>query len=87
QGRALQVGSEILSRLQEPIEVKPSKPTSQIRMTYKLAPRTVRLINQLAETAYQSSGQVLAACMQALKLKDLSLGKKGAARGLKKSAG
>lgn len=76
QGRAVQVGSEILSRLQDPIPVKEASPSSQIRMTYKLAPRTVRLIHHLKETAYQSSGQVLAACMKALKLKGLTLSKK-----------
>ncbi|HET9363562.1 MAG TPA: hypothetical protein VFP71_01105 [Candidatus Angelobacter sp.] len=76
QGRAVQVGSEILSRLQDPISVKEVPPSSQIRMTYKLAPRTVRLIHRLTETAYQNSGQVLAACMKALKLKGLTLSKK-----------
>ena len=80
QGRAVQVGSEILSRLEEPIPVKEAKPTSQIRMTYKLAPRTVKLIHRLKETAYENSGQVLAACMKALKLKDLTLRKKSSSR-------
>src|SRR5437588_12552713 len=75
QGRAVQVGSEILSRLEEAIPVKKARPSSQIRMTYKLAPRTVKLIHHLTETAYQTSGQALAACMEALKLKNLSLRK------------
>jgi hypothetical protein len=35
QGRAVEVGSEILSRLEEPIPVKEARASSQIRMTYK----------------------------------------------------
>ena len=87
QGRAVQVGSEILSRLEQPLPVKDAPPSSMIRMTYKLAPRTVRLIHQLKETAYHDSGQVLAASMAALKLKHLTLRKKPASRAARKSAG
>ena len=80
QGRAVQVGAEILSRLEEPIPVK--KPSSSyMRMTYKLAPRTVELIHELAETTYENSGQALAACMEALKLKGLSVRKKAKKNG------
>jgi hypothetical protein len=87
QGRAVQVGSEILSRLEDPIQVKPAKPSTQIRMTYKLAPRTVKLIQDLTGTVYETSGEVLAACIEALKLRDLSLRKKSPSREPKKSAG
>jgi hypothetical protein len=86
QGRAVQVGSEILSRLENPIQVKEAPASSMIRMTYKLAPRTIKLIHQLKENVYHDSGQVLAACMQALKLKRLSLRKKSASRAAKKNA-
>src|SRR5215469_24298 len=53
QGRAIQVGSEILSRLKKPLPVEPPNPDSLTRMTYKLSPRTVELIEELAETDYQ----------------------------------
>ena len=71
QGRALQVGTEILSRLQDPLPVKKSGKSSKRRITYKLVPRTVQLIQQLTESAYESSGETLAACVEALKLKNL----------------
>jgi len=85
QGRAVQVGTEILSRLEDPLAVKEAPPSSMIRMTYKLAPRTVKLIHQLKESAYQDSGQVLDACMQALKLKNLARPKKNSSRPSRKS--
>jgi len=47
-------------------------PESQMRMTYKLVPRTIELIDKLAETDYDDAGQVLAACMKALKMKKLT---------------
>ena len=40
-------------------------------MTYKLSPRTIKVIKQLSETSYEDPGQVLAACVKALKLKKL----------------
>jgi hypothetical protein len=42
------------------------------RKTYKLAPRTIDVIQQLAETEYESPGQVLAACVKVLGLKKLT---------------
>lgn len=71
QGRALQVGTEILSRLEDPLEVKKPTKSSQKRMTYKLVPRTVELIQRLSETVYESRSETLAACVEALKLKNL----------------
>jgi hypothetical protein len=88
QGRALQVGTEILSRLEDPIPVKKSAKTSKRRMmTYKLVPRTVQLIQQLTESVYESSGETLAACVEALKLKDLRRPKQALSRKPKKNAG
>jgi len=88
QGRALQVGTEILSRLEDPIPVKKSAKTSKRRMmTYKLVPRTVQLIRQLTESVYESSGETLAACVEALKLKDLRRPKQALSRKPKKNAG
>jgi hypothetical protein len=86
QGWALQVGTEILSRLEDPIPVKKSGKISKRRITYKLVPRTVELIRQLTESAYESSGETLTACVQALKLKNLRLPKKSLPGGAKKSA-
>ena len=71
QGRAVQVGSEILVRMVRPLSVPQSDPASIRRMTYKLAPRTIEIIQQLSETEYEDPGQVLAACVKVLKLKKL----------------
>jgi hypothetical protein len=87
QGRAVQVGAEILSRLEDPIPVKKSGKISKRRMTYKLVPRTVQLIRQLTESAYESSGETLAACVEALKLKKLRQSERRATREAKRNAG
>ncbi|HEY2499748.1 MAG TPA: hypothetical protein VGK24_22025 [Candidatus Angelobacter sp.] len=87
QGRAVQVGAEILSRLEDPIPVKKSGKSSKRRMTYKLVPRTVKLIHELTESAYESSGETLAACVEALKLKNLKKPKKSVLRESKRNAG
>jgi hypothetical protein len=71
QGRAVQVGSELLFRLPKPIPVPLPDPTSIKRRTYKLSPRTIQVIQQLSETEYDDAGQVLAACMKILKVKRL----------------
>jgi hypothetical protein len=71
QGRAVQVGSELLVRLSKPLSVPHADQASIGRRTYKLAPRTIEIIQQLAETEYEDPGQVLAACVKALKLKKL----------------
>ncbi|HEY2915303.1 MAG TPA: hypothetical protein VGK21_18205 [Candidatus Angelobacter sp.] len=85
QGRAVQVGTEILSRLEDPIPVKKSGKVSKKRMTYKLVPRTVQLIHELTESAYESSGETLAACVEALKLKNLRRPKRPLLRDSKKT--
>lgn len=72
QGRAVQVGSELLVRLAKPLTVDPTDQTSAGRKTYKLAPRTIEIIQWLSETVYEDPGQVLAACIKALKLKNLA---------------
>ncbi|MCU1254972.1 MAG: hypothetical protein JWM83_1271 [Candidatus Angelobacter sp.] len=72
QGRAVQVGSEILVRMARPLQVPQPDPNSIQRMTYKLAPRTIQVIQRLSETTYEDPGQVLAACVKALKLKNLA---------------
>jgi hypothetical protein len=71
QGRALQVASEILIRLKKPPAVSPPNPELLMRMTYKLTPRTIRLIDELARTQYGDAGRAIAACMQTLRLRKI----------------
>jgi hypothetical protein len=87
QGPALQVGTEILSRLEDPLEVKKPTKSSLKRMTYKLVPRTIELIQRLSETVYESRAEMLAARVEALKLKNLGRPKKSLPREAKKNAG
>jgi hypothetical protein len=68
QGRAVQVGSEILARMGRPLAIPSPDPASIRRRTYKLVPRTIEVIQELSETEYEDPGQVLAACVKALKL-------------------
>src|SRR5437899_2756350 len=58
QGRALQVATEILIRMRKRPLVPPESKTVLTSMTYKLIPRTVELIDELAETVYQDRQQV-----------------------------
>jgi hypothetical protein len=69
QGRALQVGAELASRMKNPPAVEPPDPEVLIRTTYKLLPRTIRLIDELAQNRYGTPGQAIAACVKALKIK------------------
>lgn len=85
QGRAVQVGSEILDRLKEPLAIRKANPSLLIRRSYKLVPRTVQLIDDL-KRHYENSAQVLAACMEALKLKNLTLGRRTRKEKAKKGA-
>lgn len=71
QGRALQVGAELVSRMDDPPEIAEPDPETLVRMTYKLLPRTIRLIAELAETRYGTTGKAIAACVKALKVKKL----------------
>jgi hypothetical protein len=70
QGRALQVGSELAIRLRKlPSVGKPDR-EMLMRMTYKLPPRTVQLIEEIARTQYDGdAGQAIAACVKLLKVK------------------
>jgi hypothetical protein len=61
-----------LVRLAKPLSVPQSDPALIRRRTYKLAPRTIAVIQQLSESEYEDPGQVLAACIKALKLKKLT---------------
>jgi len=71
QGRAVQVGCEILMRLPKPLDIPKPDPATIKRRTYKLAPRTIEVIDHLAKTEYGDAGQVLTACIKVLKVKKL----------------
>lgn len=66
QGRALQVATEILIRSKRPIKLETELTGTMTRMTYKLLPRTIELIDRLVEV-YGDAGTVLAVCVQVLK--------------------
>jgi hypothetical protein len=71
QGRALQVATEILIRMRRRPLVPPESKTVLTSMTYRLIPRTVELIDELAGSVYDDRQQVFAACAEALKMTDI----------------
>ena len=71
QGRALQVATEITSRLRKPPAISRPNPDELMRMTYKLPPRTIRVIDELAHTHYEDAGQAITASLKVLKMKNL----------------
>jgi hypothetical protein len=71
QGRALQVATEIAIRMRKPPDVAEPSPQELIRMTYKLLPRTIQLIDELAKEQYGTPGRAIAGCLKALKLKKI----------------
>lgn len=72
QGRALQVATEIAIRMKKPPQVEEPKPEELIRMTYKLLPRTIQLIEELTASDYGTSGRAIAGCVKALKIKKIN---------------
>jgi len=71
QGRALQVSTEIAARLRNPPTPTPHDPDTLMRMTYKLTPRTIRLIDELAHTHYEDAAQAIEASLKTLKMKKI----------------
>ena len=71
QGRALQVATELAIRMRKPPAIEELKPEELIRMTYKLLPRTIQLIDELAKNQYGTPGRAIAGCLKALKLKKI----------------
>ena len=71
QGRALQVGTELLIRMRRLPAVAPADPDTLMRMTYKLTPRTIRLIDELAHSQYADAGQAIAASLKTLRMKKI----------------
>jgi hypothetical protein len=70
-GRVLQVAMEILTRMETPPPPDP-QPGDMAQMTYRIPPRTVDLIEELAKSQYNNDRpQVFAAGMKALKMKKI----------------
>jgi hypothetical protein len=65
QGRAVQVGTELLVRQKNRVKVDHRGDSAMVGMTYKLTPRTVELIEQLC-AKYGKRGNVFAACAKIL---------------------
>src|SRR5882724_4982456 len=57
QGRALQVATEILIRMKKRPLLPPESTSIVTSMTYKLIPRTIELIDELAGSVYTDKGQ------------------------------
>jgi hypothetical protein len=70
QGRALQVATEILIRMKKRPLAAVDTGSGMASHTYKLVPRTVELIDELANTVYEGRYQVFAACIEALRIID-----------------
>jgi hypothetical protein len=69
----LQVGSELAIRLRKPPPVAKANRELLVRLTYKLPPRTVRVIEELAQSQYNGdTGRAIAACVKLLKVKKLN---------------
>jgi hypothetical protein len=62
---------EILARLRKRPEADPVDPEQLMRMSYKLTPRTISQIDQLARTEYESAGEAISACVKTLKMKKI----------------
>ena len=71
QGRALQVATEIAARLRRPPAVGRPDRNMLMRMTYKLPPRTIRVIQDLAHTHYEDAGQAIEGSLKTLKMKKI----------------
>ena len=73
QGRAIQVATELLLRMHNPPAAElPADPNQMVRMTYKLPPRTIKVIDQLAHSLYDSAAAVITAAMKTFKSKNIS---------------
>ena len=74
QGRALQVATEIMIRMEDPPAPEPPAENEEtVRVSVRLHKRTHKLIQQLSDLKYGDTGQVIAACMKVLKMKRIKL--------------
>jgi hypothetical protein len=73
QGRALQVATEMLIRMERPPE--PDQLTPELtRMTFRIHKRTAQLIDLLSKLKYNNDrGQVFTACVKVLKMKRIKI--------------
>jgi hypothetical protein len=76
QGRALQVATEMLIRMENPPAPEPEseQPPPMIRVSMRIRKRTYELIRNLSQLKYnEDPGQVIAACVKVLKMKKIKL--------------
>ena|SRR5579864_6260075 len=75
QGRALQVATEMLIRMENAPEPDPHlEDLPEVRVSMRLRKRTHELIHELSELKYgRDPGQVIAACVKVLKMKRIKL--------------
>jgi len=74
QGRALQIATEMLIRMEEPPAAQPLPAKPSVRVSMRVHKRTHVLIHDLARAKYNDDpGQVIAACVKVLKMKRIKL--------------
>ena len=74
QGRALQVATEMLIRMEDPPAAEPEDEDSPVvRVSVRLRKRTYELIRKLSLKYGDDTGQVIAACVKVLKMKRIKL--------------
>jgi len=73
QGRAIQVATEILSRMEKPPAAK-GAPRQMTRATFRLHTSTAELIEALSKKLYDNDrGEVFAACVKVLKMRKIKI--------------
>lgn len=76
QGRALQIATEMLIRMEDTPAPEPPKgrPPSLVRVSMRLHKRTYDLIRKLSEIKYNDDpAQVIDACMKVLRMKRIKI--------------
>ena len=72
QGRALQVATEMLIRMED-LPVAEPEHSKVVRVSMRLRKRTYELIRKLSLKYGDDTGQVIAACVKVLKMKRIKL--------------
>lgn len=72
QGRALQVATELLIRMENRPAPEPERP-KLTRMTFRVHRRTALLIDMLSKKYNNDRGQVFTACVKVLKMKKIRI--------------
>ncbi|HWZ43646.1 MAG TPA: hypothetical protein VNW97_09215 [Candidatus Saccharimonadales bacterium] len=74
QGRALQIATEMLIRMEEPPAAQSLASRPTVRVSMRVRKRTHVLIHDLAKSKYNDDpGQVIAACVKVLNMKTIKL--------------